>query len=305
MGHLRGVFSLRPPDRADAEAVLRVLHARDMADLDALDFTLEDLLDQWGASEFNLQADAVVATAAAGSVIGYATLWSPGALGAVDPAREGEGVGSALLRWTEHRGREAGRTVHRQWVAGRNARGHELLERAGYRHVRSYSRLVRSLEGDGGRVPEPELPSGVVLAPVDPEHDARDLYAADQATFSTNADYEPESFAAFREEHLSAHDFDPALSRVARRDDRVVGFLLSRRWRHEGVGFVDLLGVAPEERRRGLGSTLLLRAFAAYAAAGLREAQLGVASDNPRALALYERLGMTARHRIDVLEKPV
>jgi ribosomal protein S18 acetylase RimI-like enzyme len=84
-----------------------------------------------------------------------------------------------------------------------------------------------------------------------------------------------------------------------------VGFLLSRRWVHEGVGFVDLLGVAPEERRRGLGAALLSTAFAAYAAEGLREAQLGVASDNPRALALYERVGMTARHRIDVLEKPI
>ncbi len=37
-------------------------------------------------------------------------------------------------------------------------------------------------------------------------------------------------------------------------------------------------------RGRGLGSALLLSAFAAFATAGLREAQLGVASDNPRAL---------------------
>jgi mycothiol synthase len=296
------VFRLRPPDPADAEAVMRVLHARDMADLDAPDFTLEDLLDQWGASEFDLRADAVLAVDDAGTVIGYATLWSPGALGAVDPAREGEGVGSALLSWTEQRARAAGKRVHRQWVAGRNARGHELLALAGYGHVRSYWRLVRGLDGD---VRAPEPPPGVVVACVDPAVDARELYAADQAAFATNADYEPESFAAFREEHLAAHDFDPSLSRVARRDGRVVGFLLSRRWVHEGVGFVDLLGVAPEERRRGLGAALLSTAFAAYAAEGLREAQLGVASDNPRALALYERVGMTARHRIDVLEKPI
>jgi mycothiol synthase len=273
-----------------------------MADLDALDFTLEDLLDQWGASEFDLQADAVLAVDDAGTVVGYATLWSPGALGAVDPAREGEGVGSALLSWTEQRARTAGKVVHRQWVAGRNARGHELLARAGYGHVRSYWRLVRRLDGD---VRAAEPPSGVIFDCVDPQADAREPYAADQAAFATNADYEPESFLAFREEHLAAHDFDPSLSPVARRDGRVVGFLLSRRWVHEGVGFVDLLGVAPDERRRGLGTTLLSTAFAAYAAEGLREAQLGVASDNPRALALYERLGMTTRHRIDVLEKPV
>jgi ribosomal protein S18 acetylase RimI-like enzyme len=81
--------------------------------------------------------------------------------------------------------------------------------------------------------------------------------------------------------------------------------VLCRRWAGEGVGFVDLLGVDPNERGRGLGSTLLRCAFASFAAAGLREAQLGVASDNPGALALYERVGMAPRHRADVFEKPV
>jgi ribosomal protein S18 acetylase RimI-like enzyme len=50
---------------------------------------------------------------------------------------------------------------------------------------------------------------------------------------------------------------------------------------------------------------LLRTAFAAFAEAGLREAQLGVASDNPGALTLYERLGMAIRHRADVFEKAI
>jgi mycothiol synthase len=297
------VFHLRPPDFADAEAVLRVLQARDTADLGAPDFTLEDLLDQWRAgSGFDLRTDAVVAVDADGVIIGYATLWTPGALAVVEPAREGEGVGSALLEWTEERARQARLGVYRQWVAERNRSGQELLARAGYRHVRSYWRLVRSVEP--GMV-EPEPPAGVRIGAVSLEVDARALYAVHETAFATNADYEPVSFDVFRDQHLSAHDFDAGLSRVAWRDGAVVGFVLCRRWTDEGAGFVDLLGVEPGERGRGLGSTLLRCAFASFGAAGLREAQLGVASDNPSALALYERAGMTPRYRGDVFEKPV
>jgi ribosomal protein S18 acetylase RimI-like enzyme len=63
--------------------------------------------------------------------------------------------------------------------------------------------------------------------------------------------------------------------------------------------------VHPEHRGRGLGAALLLDAFARFAAAGLTEAQLGVASDNPRALRLYERVGMYPRFQVDVYERPV
>jgi RimJ/RimL family protein N-acetyltransferase len=39
------------------------------------------------------------------------------------------------------------------------------------------------------------------------------------------------------------------------------------------------------------------------AEAGLREVRLGVASYNPRALHVYERLGMTERFRFDSYER--
>jgi hypothetical protein len=42
-----------------------------------------------------------------------------------------------------------------------------------------------------------------------------------------------------------------------------------------------------------------------FAAAGLREARLDVAADNPAALALYAPTRMTVAHRTHVFEKPV
>jgi mycothiol synthase len=296
------MFSLRPPTLDDAAGVLRVLQARDIADFGAPDFTLEDLLDQWRADTFDLASDAVLAVDAHDVVVGYATTWAPGALAVVDPGREGVGVGTALLGWTEQRARRAGEAVYRQWIAGPNTRAHELLERAGYRQVRSYWRMGRELESG---LPRPPEPPGVEIAPIALEADARALHVASEAAFAANADHTPEDFAVFRAHHLTAHDFDAGLSSVARREGRIAGFILCRRWNDEGVGFVDLLGVDPSERGRGLGSVLLRTAFAAFAEAGLREAQLGVASDNPGALTLYERLGMAIRHRADVFEKAI
>ena len=75
------------------------------------------------------------------------------------------------------------------------------------------------------------------------------------------------------------------------------------RW--DAEAHVDVLAVHPDHAGRGLGSALLHAAFRAAADAGLPAVSLGVDSDNPRALGLYTRAGMTERWRIDSYEKPV
>ncbi len=293
------MIRLRPPEPGDAEAVLAVLVARDMADLGAPDFTLEDLRDEWQASEFELAVDAIVAQAPSGELVAYAAVRRPGVLAVVAPAHEGQGIGTRLLAWAESRERELGRAVHVQWVAGANAEASRLLGAAGYSVVRRYWRMTRSLAEPSAQ----ETCPGFEMRPPDPDHDAPALHAVDAASFSANADYRPESLAAFTEEHLQSHDLDPELSIVAEHAGAVAGFLLARRW-PESVGYVDILAVHPDHQHRGLGRALLRTAFARFAAAGLREAQLGVASDNPRALRLYERVGMTPRFRADTYERP-
>ena len=243
--------------------------ARDTADIGAPDYTLEDLHDEWRASDFELTADALVVEADDGSMAGYAALLQTGTEAVVAPDHEGRGIGVRLLEWAERRDRERGRKQHRQWVAAGNARGRTLL-------------LARQLN---------------VTA------DAEAVYALNEASFAANADYRPESYAAFCEGHLQAHDLDPEPSCVLEQLDAPVGFLLARRWPDERVGFVDLLAAHPDHSDRGLGSAMPRTAFARFAAAGLREAQLGVASDNPRALRLYGRCGMTPRFRFDTFER--
>jgi mycothiol synthase len=293
---------LRPARPEDDMAVMAVIRARDIADFGVPDYTLEDLHDQWRASDMDLGRDAVIAEDADGGVLAYASVHGPGASVVIDPGHEGQGIGTRILRWVEQREHEQGRPVHRQWAARANASGREFLLAAGYSYQRTYSRMMRTLGDD--ELAAPELP-GVELRALDPGADGQALHALDAAAFSANADYREESLTEFTEEHLAAHDLDPQLSLVAIREGALAGFLLARRWNEQATGFIDILAVHPDHQHHGLGRHLLRTAFSRFHAADLREAQLGVASDNPRALALYEQVGMTVKFQIDVYERPV
>ncbi|MBD0693672.1 GNAT family N-acetyltransferase [Streptomyces sp. CBMA123] len=61
-----------------------------------------------------------------------------------------------------------------------------------------------------------------------------------------------------------------------------------------GAGILWQLGVHPDLRSRGIGTLLIRAAERRIAARGLGRAELAVEEDNPRARALYERLGYGA-----------
>ena len=284
---------LRAPTDADAEEIARLVIAGDVADIGEPDYTLEDLRDEWAAKDFDLAADAVLAEAD-GRAVGYAAFRGSSVLVTVDPERTGEGIGTALRGWAEQRAKARGLTQLRQYAGHRNAEARQHLEAAGYDQERSHWRMELDLEGD--ETP-PEPPKGVAVRPLDRAADAHGVYEVNDAAFARNADYEYEPKERFLEEHFDAHSLDPRLSLVAERDGRIIGFALVRR--HDtSVAYVDVLAVHPDEAGHGLGGTLLRSAFAAAARAGLRRGQLGVASDNPNAIRLYARVGMTQRWRL-------
>jgi mycothiol synthase len=284
---------MRAPTQADAEACANLVIKADIADLGEADYTLEDLLDEWAASDFDLANDAVIVEDHQGRLVGYAAFRLSKVVAVIDPDREGEGFGSALLDWCEAHSRARGFPKCEQAIGEGNARARALLLSRGYERVRSYWRMDRPL----GDEPEPDLASRALDLPADGER----LFAVNEAAFSRNADYEPETPATFAEHHLGAHDLDRGLSRVAGEID---GFALVRRW-PDGVAYVDLLAVDPAAQGRGLGTALLQSVFAAAAAQGLKRVQLGVASDNANAARLYERAGMRVRWRVDAYERPL
>jgi mycothiol synthase len=291
---------LRAPRPDEARAVFAVLSARDTVDFGAPDCTLDDVLDEWRASDFDLEADARVCEDERGAIVAYTSVRPPCTYGSVAPEHEGRGAGKLLLAWAERRQLEAGWNKHRQAIAGSNARARTLLEGTGYVYVRSHWRMSRVLDGS---VERPAVPEGVSMRMLDTDADAEVVYELDRTAFADVAEAQLETLSEFVERHLQTHDLDTTLSTVALRGSRVVGFLLARRWPQESVGYVGILAVAPPEQRQGIGRTLLLRAFAAFQAAGLEGAELSVAADNPKALHLYKAVGMRARFQIDVYER--
>ena len=89
--------------------------------------------------------DSAVAEDAQGTVIGFAHFRSGDLVVAVDPLRQGEGAGTALLDWAERRGPERGETRLRQAVGDRATTARALLEARGFGVARSYYRLERDL----------------------------------------------------------------------------------------------------------------------------------------------------------------
>jgi len=283
---------MRAATEADAEACASLVIKGDIADLGEADYTLADLRDEWAAGDFDLAGDTVLVEDDQGRLVGYAAFRRSKVVAVIDPEREGEGFGSALLDWCEAHSRAAGFAKYEQAIGERNERGRALLLSRGYELVRSYWRMDRAL-GD-------EI-APANLRPLDLPADGDRLFELCEAAFARNADYEPSTPARFAEQHLAARDLDPELSRVAGEID---GVALVRRW-PDGVAYVDLLAVDPPAQGRGIGTALLHGVFAAAHADGLQRVQLGVASDNADAARLYERAGMRVRFRVDVYERPV
>ncbi|MDA0180911.1 GNAT family N-acetyltransferase [Solirubrobacter phytolaccae] len=280
------MIRLRPATEADAPRAAEIVIAVDVAEVGEPDYSLEDLREEWAEPGFALAKDAMVAESG-GETIGYAHFRSGDLLVAVDPERQGEGAGTALLGWAEARGRERGEPFLRQAVGDRATTARTLLEANGWSVARSYYRLERAL-GDEGDAEFRAL------------QESDDLYPVYEAAFSRNADYTPRDPEAWRQRSLHGHNVDPETTRV----EPGKGFALVRRW-EDGVAYVELLAVHPDHAGRGLGGTLLTAVFAAARANGYVQVVLNVASDNPNALRLYERVGMTQRWRIDDYHKPL
>ena len=145
-----------------------------------------------------------------------------------------------------------------------------------------------------------DVSEGYRLRTIDPVGDLSALYALDDRAFRERADYHYETVETYDRRHISYSRFEPAWSLLAETAaGRPAGSLVGWRPTDHPHGYVAVLAVDPEHRRRGLARVMLLSAFAAIHAAGLPTAELHVASDNPRALDLYVGVGMRENERFE------
>ncbi len=101
------------------------------------------------------------------------------------------------------------------------------------------------------------------------EGEERRVYDAQMASFADTWMFAPDPYESWLHWMVEEPSFDRSLWFVAEQDGEVAGIILSRAPENEpGLGWVRILGVLPEHRRRGLGQALLQHAFAEFAKRG-------------------------------------
>jgi mycothiol synthase len=285
---------LRPPRAADAEAVLALIVARDVADLGVPDFTLEDLQADWASPGLSLEHDARV-SAPKGAIRGYAILLGDDAVVLVHPDAEGAGDGTVLRRWAEARAAERGTTVLRQFTGGTNDGARAHLRAAGYGPAQLYFRLRADL---ADVPPAPDAPLRTFAG----DGDEAVVHALVQEAFADIEGHEFVPRETWRAKSIAKPGHDPALWLLLEDEEGLAGAALGERW-DDGVGYVAELAVARRARGRGHGRTLLLGLFDAFRRAGLRHAELSVHGRNRGALRLYESVGMHPTWQAERWEK--
>lgn len=292
----------RTPSAADAEAVAALLTRVALADgdspVDAAEIRLWLTSPSLDPSDFQLfELD--------GEPVAYADVYVPGGqsekawadVRTVVEHRSGP-VEEAALAWAEARAARHGvRRVLTQSVPGA---GHEkLLEARGYGPVRhSFTMAIDLAEAPDA----PAWPDGIVVRRFEPGEE-RAVHAAADEAFADHWEHTPAPFEHWLHHMTERDGYDPSLWFVALDGGELAGVCLCR-IRDGERGWCDTLAVRRPWRRRGLGSALLLHAFAEFRSRGLARAGLGVDGENTTgAVALYERLGMRVARRYDTWER--
>jgi mycothiol synthase len=280
--------TIRRPTEADAPAVADLIAALETHFLGRPEMNAPDLLDEW--RELDLAQDAWLVEVD-GRPAGYAALYTKRHTfvdAYVHPDAFGRGIGSQLVELSEQEARRRGITLLRNGVMGKDERAHALLEARGYRIVRRFYRMEIELDAPP---PPPVWPEGLTPSPYEPR-EARAFHAALEEAFADHWGHRPESFEDWRRRMLEAPDVNTTVWWAVKQGDEIAAAAICDVERY-GAGWVALMGVRKQWRRRGLGLALLRHCFGELYARGQRVVGLGVDAENPTgATRLYERAGM-------------
>ena len=192
-----------------------------------------------------------------------------------------------------------GRILSGGWQGNRAVAA--ALMRRGFTLVRHSYRMA--IELDGAR-PVPEWPKGVEVCTF-AHGDERLVYETHMETFEDSWEHVREPYEEWAHWWVERAGFDRTLWFIAMVNDEVAGIALCRvAPEAPDTGWIGVLGVRRQSRRRGLGRSLLLHAFREFGVRGCSRAVLGVdAASLTGAPLLYESVGMRPISTYDLYER--
>ncbi|MGZ4773706.1 MAG: GNAT family N-acetyltransferase [Oryzihumus sp.] len=304
---LAGRFTVSPVVPEDADAILGLVSACDLAVLGFVDYTLEDVQEDTGPTATGEPRQQGLARDSAGQVVAW---WWTGPR--PDSARlpvdlyvhpgldEADGDALAALAWAQvtawGRERYAGWSGEVPLLDTGSVQGDTVHERrlaaAGFEQVRTFWRM----SGEVPPSPRPAPVPGLVVRTVrfDDEDDTRLVHRLKEESFAEHWGTEPEAYEAFMGRWRGSAGFDPSLWFVAELDGEPAAVMLaSRRMANEDALYIQSLGTLAPARRRGVASALLHHAYEVARGEGYARVRLGVDSDNPTgAPGVYRRAGL-------------
>lgn len=212
------------------------------------------------------------------------------------------GVAGLLLDEAEQLSRERGAKAVRAFVQGDEPVLRQVLEAAGWKPTRHSFQMRVDLDGE---LAQPEWPDGLAPRNLRPGEERR-VYEAHMEAFADHREHHRYSFEDWRAYNLAGHRFEPSLWWLVEDGDELAAISLNA-WHHSGdpqFGWVNVLGVRPRWRRRGLAKALLRHSFRDFRDRGATRVGLGVDGENTTgAVRLYEHVGMRVVRRTDTYEK--
>jgi mycothiol synthase len=241
------------------------------------------------------RTDHLIATDAAGEVVGYLNLTPEMAELVVPPHARRHGVGSALISAALQR--TDGKSQF--WAHGTLTAAKQTAAALTLTPVRELMQMRRSLRD----VQAPGIPDDLVIRTYAGPEDDAELLRVNNAAFVWHPEQGGWTNAEIDERRREAW-FDPKGLFLAfdKGSDQLLGFHWTKVHAEPGLGEVYVVGVDPAAQGRGLGR-LLTEVGVAWLAQVLGEADepvvmLYVESDNTAAVRTYERLDF-AVHSVD------
>jgi ribosomal protein S18 acetylase RimI-like enzyme len=224
-------------------------------------------------------------------------------------------LGDYMVDWVEARTLQVDKTLADHnlgdriefWAAEIFQNKIKLLLRHGYKPLRHFFGMSRSIEGD---LPDQPLPEGLEARPV-LKSQLRQVWEASNEAFAD----EWGATQSTEEEYLrfiNDKNTRPELWQVAWDGDQVAGAvlnfmdLLENEQKQRYRGYTEGISVRRPYRGRGVASALICRSMRMFKAMNMTEVALGVDSESPTgALGLYSRLGYQTYRRQAAYAKPL